>query len=187
MDALSALIGRVSPLRLGDVPPDDAALRQILDAGLRAADHGRLRPWKFLVMRGDARKRFGDVLAAALAKRDPGAAEGLLKAEREKPLRAPLLVVVAATPKEGKIPAVEQVVAAGGAAQNMLVAAHALGLGGFWRTGAPAYDANVKRALGLKPTDEIVGILYLGNVAAPGLPKKPDPAGVVEEWTGPAT
>jgi len=188
MDALSALIGRVSPVRLGDIPPDEAALRQILDAGLRAADHGRLRPWKFLVMRGEARLRFGEVLAEALRKRDPVVAESVLKAERQKPRRAPLLVVVAAATKENtKIPVIEQVLSAGAAAQNMLVAAHALGLGGFWRTGAPAYDANVKQALGLKPADEIVGILYLGNVAAPGLPKKPDPSGVVEEWTGPAT
>ncbi len=186
MDALAALIGRVSPIRLGDTAPDEAALRQILDAGLRAADHGRLRPWKFLVMRGDARLRFGDVLAKALRKREPAATESMLKAERQKPLRAPLLVVVAAATKENpKIPAIEQVISAGAAAQNMLVAAHALGLGGFWRTGAPAYDPHVKQALGLKPDDTIAGLLYLGDVAAPGLAKAPDPAGVVEEWTHP--
>jgi nitroreductase len=186
MDALAALTTRVSPLRLEQKEVDEAALKQILDAGLRAADHGRLRPWKFLVVRGEARQRLGEVMAQALLKRTPDAQEGPLKAERDKPLRAPLIVLVAAAVrKDTKIPEIEQVESAAAAAQNMLVAAHGLGLGGFWRTGAPAYDAHVKAALGLKSDDTIVGLLYFGAVGAPGLAKAPDHAGVVEEWRGP--
>ena len=188
MDALAALTTRVSPLRLEQKDVDEGALKQILDAGLRAADHGRLRPWKFLVIRGEARQRLGEVMAQALMKRSPATAEGQLKAERDKPLRAPLIIVVAAAVrKDTKIPDIEQVESAAAAAQNMLVAAHGLGLGGFWRTGAPAYDGHVKASLGLKPEATIVGLLYFGAVGAPGLAKAPDHAGVVEEWRGPIT
>jgi nitroreductase len=187
MDALTALTTRVSPARLAEPAPEGTALESILNAGLRAADHGKLRPWKFLLIRGEARSRLGEVMAEALRKRDPATEERFLKAEKEKPLRAPLMIVVAAAVQDNpKIPQIEQIVSAGAAAQNMLVAAHALGFGGFWRTGGPAYDEHVKHALGLKPDDTVVGFLYLGKVATAGPPKAPDPTGVVAEWTGPA-
>jgi nitroreductase len=185
MDAVEALLTRVSPLRLGSESPEGAALDNILNAGLRAPDHGRLRPWKFLLVRGGARNRFGTVLEEALRRREPAVTERVLQAEREKPLRAPLIVIVAASIHEdSKVPPIEQQLCAGAAAQNMLIAAHAQGFGGFWRTGAPAYDAYVKQALGLKPADAIVGFLYLGNVATPGPAKQPDASGVVTEWAG---
>ena len=80
------------------------------------------------------------------------------------------------------MPEVEQIVAAGAAAPNMLVAAHAFGLGGFWRTGAIAYDPEVKRALGLADADTIVGIIYLGSVGVPGQAKQADVASVTRRW-----
>ena len=184
MDAVEALTTRVSPLRLGSESPEGAALENILNAGLRAPDHGRLRPWKFLLVRGEARIRFGTVLEEALRRREPTATERVFQAEREKPLRAPLMVVVAASIQDSKVPPIEQQLSAAAAAQNMLIAAHAQGFGGFWRTGAPSYDAYVKEALGLKPADAIVGFLYFGGVATPGPAKQPDPSGVVQEWTG---
>jgi len=185
MDALNALLSRVSPLRLSQDAPDPETIDQILAAGLRAADHGRLRPWKFLVVRGEARNRLGELFAAGVKRRNPSATEEMLEGERLKALRAPVIVVVVATIRENpKIPEVEQIVSAGAAAQNMLVAAHALGLGGFWRTGAAAYDPLLKQALGASEKDVIVGFLYLGKVAAPGLEKKPVAEGVVAEWNG---
>ena len=182
---LTALIGRVSPLRLVEPAPANADLDQILAAGLRAPDHGRLRPWRFLLIRGDARHRFGDVLAESLKRRKQDLSESTLQAEHDKALRAPLIIVVAAAVRGNtKVPAIEQIVSAGAAAQNMLVAAHALGYGGFWRTGDAAYDDHVKQSFGLTADDEIVGFLYLGHIETPGRPKTPDPVGVVEEWTG---
>ena len=107
--------------------------------------------------------------------------------ERSKPLRAPLIVVVGARVREHKkVPAVEQIVAAGAAAQNILVAAHALGFGGFWRTGNAAYDDGIKTALGLHAGDAIVGFLYLGTPAVPAPPPGPsNHAAQVVYWTGP--
>jgi nitroreductase len=188
MSAADVVIGRVSPLRLADPGPDAQTLDRILAAGLRAPDHGHLRPWRFLVIRGEARRRFGDLLAESLRRRTPDATAMSLEAERAKALRAPVIVVVAVTPRETqRIPAVEQVLSAGAAAQNILIAAHALGFGAFWRTGAAAYDPALAAALGLAGGDSIAGFIYIGDIAAPGKPKVADPAGVVEEWTGSRT
>jgi nitroreductase len=183
MDAYEALVTRVSPKELGEPAPDDATLRKIVAAALRAPDHGRLRPWRFIAIRGEGRKRLGDVLAAALNRRDPNAGAGLER-ERQKPLRAPLVLVAAAhIVPSPKIPAVEQVLAVGAAAQNVLLACHALGYGAVWKTGAAAYDANVKEALGLEAADEIAGFLYIGTaVAAPKMPAPLDPAGFLRAW-----
>ena len=185
MDALHALLSRVSPARLAPDEVDPLTIEQILAAGLRAADHGRLRPWRFLVVRGEARHRLGELLAEGLKVRNPGATVELLEAERRKALRAPVIVIVLGVIQENpSIPDIEQIVSAGAAAQNMLVAAHALGLGGFWRTGAAAYDPLLRRALGASEKDVTVGFLYLGKVATAGAEKAPDPEGVVVEWKG---
>ncbi len=166
--------------------PDSAALATMLHAAARAPDHGKLRPWRFIVVAGSARNALGDVLAAALRKREPGVPDAAIDKERGKPLRAPLIIVVGARLREHKgVPAVEQIIAAGAAAQNILVAAHALGFGGFWRTGNAAYDNEVKTALGLHPGDAIVGFLYLGTPAVPAAPPPSDRAAHVTHWTGP--
>jgi nitroreductase len=184
MDALEALTTRRSAAQLAEPAPDDEALAAMLRAAVRAPDHGRLKPWRFTVLRGAARERLGAVMAEALKRREPDAPAPLVERERQKLLRAPLVLVAAASLVEGhKIPVVEQLLAAGAAAQNVMLAAHAMGFGAIWRTGASAYDAHVKEALGLKPTDAIVGFLYLGTAAAmPPLPNPPDLSGFVRRW-----
>ena len=185
MEAMQALLSRVSPARLAPGELDPIKIDLILAAGLRAADHGRLRPWRFLVVRGEARHRLGELLAEGLKMRNPAASTEMLEAEHRKALRAPVIVIVMAVIRgDGDIPDVEQIVSAGAAAQNMLVAAHALGLGGFWRTGAAAYDPLLRKALGASEKDVIVGFLYLGTVTTAGAEKAPDPEGVVFEWNG---
>lgn len=187
MDALTALTTRASAVALTEPAPDDAALQRMLAAAVAAPDHGRLRPWRFIAVRGAARERLGEVMATALKARAPEASETVLENERRKLLRAPLiLVAVARILSNHKIPEVEQLIAAGAAATNLLVAAHAMGYGAMWRTGAHAYDANVKRALGLEGSDRIIGFLYLGTSAAPVAPThRPEPASCLTEWTEP--
>lgn len=186
LDAIEALTTRASPPGLSDPAPDASALDDMLRAAARAPDHGRLRPWRFIIVEGAAREALGNVLADALRAREPGVAEAALAKERGKPLRAPLIVVVAAKLREHRgVPGVEQIVAAGAAAQNMLVAAHALGYGAFWRTGAAAYDERVKRALGLSPEDAIVGFLYLGTPTSAATLPATDVAANVTRWSGP--
>lgn len=184
MDALDALLTRRSGALLTDPAPDDEALATMLRAGMRAADHGRLQPWRFIVLRGAAREKLGEVIVESVLRQEPDAPAALLKREREKPLRAPLILVVAAeTIESHKVPVIEQVLAAGAAAQNVLLAAYAMGFGAMWRTGAPAYDSHVKNALGLKRGDQIVGFLYIGTPAAPLPPAAlPDLTGFVRQW-----
>lgn len=188
MDALEALSTRTSPAALTEPAPDPATMERLLRAAMRAPDHGRLRPWRFIIIDGDARQAFGEILAEALRAREPSAAETVLDRERAKPLRAPRIVVVAAELRERRgVPEIEQVIAAGAAAQNLLVAAHASGYGGFWRTGPAAYDDTVKRALGLTPQDAIVGFIYLGTpTGASPLPASDGVTRVIR-WTGPQT
>ncbi len=187
MDALAALTTRASARELTAPAPDDAALAKMLAAAVAAPDHGRLRPWRFIAVRGEALRRLGEVMAAALKAREPGAPEALLAKEREKPLRAPLVLVAAAKilPNH-KIPVIEQTIAVGAAVQNLIVAAHALGWGTMWKTGAPAYDARVKRALGLDAADAIIGFLYLGTPVGEVMAgSRPAPESFLVEWRGP--
>lgn len=190
MDALEAITTRhsVAPAFLGDPAPTEPELRLILEAGAAAPDHGRLRPWRFVVVRGEARVRLGGVFADALLERDPEASPKALEQERQRPLRAPVVIAVfARIERDGtKIPEVEQILSTGAAAQNMLLAAHALGYGGKWLTGANAYDPHVQAALRPGEGDLLAGFLHLGTVAGtpPTVPHA-DPREHALEWTGP--
>jgi nitroreductase len=189
MDAIEALTSRRSPAKLVEPAPDDAQIEAMLSAAIRAPDHGRLRPWRFIFVRGEARERLGQVLADALQARHANVPEDVLQRERAKPLRAPLVIVAAASLQEGhKIPVIEQMLAAGAAAQNILLAAHAMGFGAWWRTGDPAYDDGVKKALGLKASDAIVGFVYVGTPQGRAIipPDEPGIKDFVREWSQPA-
>ena len=164
MDALDALINRVSVPRLCEPAPDAAQREQLFRAALRAPDHGQLRPWRFLTIEGEAREQLGELFAEALLRKNPQIAEEALSKARNMPLRAPLLVVVIArTQVHAKVPAQEQVLAAGCAAHGILIAAHAQGIGAVWRTGDMAFDAHVHKGLGLAENEELIGYLYVGT------------------------
>jgi nitroreductase len=189
MNALEALLTRqsVPPAFLGEPAPDDAALERILAAGASAPDHGRLRPWRFILIRGAARARLGEVFAQALLERQPDAPAPALDQERARPMRAPLLIAVAAKvdPEHPKIPEIEQILSTAAAAQNILIAAHAEGFGAKWLTGANAYDEHVKQALGLAPSDRLIGFIHMGTIegSPPAVPHADARAHVVE-WPG---
>ncbi len=189
MDAIEALLTRKSATKLVDPAPGTEHLELVLRAAARAPDHGRLRPWRFIVIQGEARVRFGEVLSAAAKARMPEIADASLSREREKALRAPMLIVVAAAirPENPKIPETERVLSAGTAAQNLLLALHALGYGAMWRTGDAAYDPMVKRALGLSERDHIVGFIYAGTHGAKTANvEEPDLGPLVVDWAGPS-
>lgn len=168
MQAIEALLDRRSAKALTAPAPDEGALELIFASASAAPDHGRLRPWRFIVIQGTGLERFGDLLADHLRRSYPSTAPESLQRERQKAFRAPMIVVVAAIcTAGGKIPVIEQVLAAGAAAQNVMLAALALGFNSMWKTGAAAYDEQVKAALGLEAKDAIVGFMYLGTDAAP--------------------
>jgi nitroreductase len=177
---------RYSALKLGEPAPSVEAVRAMLESAARVPDHGRLLPWRLILIEGDARVSLGDVLAEALSRRNPLANEQALAREREKALRAPLIIVVATRcDRSSRIPVIEQTLSAGCAAHSIMLAAFAQGLGSMWRTGDPAYDNTVKSALGIEPDDLIVGFIYVGtDVGGPG--KRPQRLAeeFVEHWTG---
>jgi nitroreductase len=184
MQAIDALLGRRSAKALIAPAPDEGALDLILASAAAAPDHGRLRPWRFIVIQGEGLARFGDLLSDYLQRTHPGSSEETLQRERQKAFRAPMILVVAAIATPGvKIPVIEQVLSAGAAAQNVMLAAHALGFNSMWKTGAPAYDEQVKAALGLAAKDAIVGFMYLGTDASkPDATPRPSWRDLVRHW-----
>jgi nitroreductase len=164
MELLTGIETRSSAVRLGDPPPSRADLTRIIEAGMRAPDHGKLAPWRVVVIEGAARETLGRAMADALIRIRPDATENEIERERAKAFRAPVIVALAAhVTKPHRIPESDQILAVAAAAQNMFLAAHALGYGAMWKTGAPAADAGVKQAIGFDPDDQVVAYLYLGT------------------------
>ncbi|MFV2032155.1 MAG: nitroreductase [Gammaproteobacteria bacterium] len=147
-----------------DPAPDDEQLDQILKIAMSAPDHGRIQPYRFITIRGDARYALSKVFGDAVSRRDPEVSEAYLNKQKDKPLRSPLIVVVVASLIESeKIPQIEQMLSAGTAAHNILLASKAMGFGSIWLTGDNAYDSNVFEALGLAANEKIIGFINLGT------------------------
>jgi nitroreductase len=165
MDLLTAIDTRSSAARLGWPGPTPEHLARILEAAAHAPDHGRLRPWQFIVLDAPLQDKFAVAAAAAKRARVPTMNDEQMAAEREKIIRSPTIVIVGCTVRreQTKVPEIEQVIAAAAAAQNLFLAAHDLGYGVMWKTGAAAYDAGVKATVGLNADDHIVGIMHLGT------------------------
>jgi nitroreductase len=167
MDVLTAISTRRS---IGVVKPDPVPtelINKILEAGSWAPSHHRTEPWRFFVLSGDARKRLGKTLASIAEKtlEDPQSDESKkrLKKEELKPLRAPVIIAVAVEPTiNEKVLVKEEYAAVNAAIQNMLLAAHSLGLGTVWRTGNVCYSPDINQLFGLSDEAEMLGFIYIG-------------------------
>ncbi len=166
--------------------PDSAELRRILEAAMRVPDHGKLAPWRFVIVEADRRDAFADLLKDAYRAEKPEAGRIELEAMEQFAHQAPTMVAVLSTPTQNsKIPLWEQELSAGAACMNLLFATHAAGFVGCWLTGWPAYNGQVLESLGGSPHDRIAGFLFLGS---PGraLEERPRPTyeAVVSTWKG---
>jgi nitroreductase len=142
--------------------PSKKQLAEILKAGARAPDHGKLFPWRFLVIEDKGRSRAGDILAEVMEAEGERAKQ--VEEERERFLRAPVVVaVISAAREQHKIPVWEQELSAGAVCQNMLIAATASGFVAQWVTEWYAYHPVVKQRLGLKAGERIAGFIYIGT------------------------
>ena len=163
MLALEAILTRVTvPLvKMTEPAPDDAALSRMLEAAAAAPDHGKLRPWRFLVVRGAGRERLGELFVKGLLAERPETSGAELEKQRTAPLRAPLIVVAIARldPAHPKIPAWEQQASGACAVHNFLLAAHAMGFAAKWATGGNAASQHVQAGLGLGADESIIGLL----------------------------
>jgi len=166
MDLFTALMQRRStPSRqLGAPGPDAAQRRALFEAAMRVPDHGKLAPWRFLTIEGDARHRLGERLAARAKALDPNAPQAAIDKDRERFSFAPFIVAVVATPVEGhKVPVVEQLMSGGAVCFALLQAAQGLGFGAQWLTGWAAYDREILDGLGLAPHEQLLGYIHIGT------------------------
>jgi len=162
MDALELLINRRSASRLSEPAPAGEVLQNILHAGMRAPDHGTLRPWRFVIAENSGRERLSSVLEQAA--RDSELDEKAIAKAAAAPFRAPMIITVIASYKpSSKVPHWEQVVSAGCAVMAMQMAAQAQGYNGIWRSGAWTDHPRVREAFHCQEQDAIVGFLYLGT------------------------
>jgi nitroreductase len=164
--------------------PDDATLLRLLQSAVRVPDHGKRIPWRFLLIRGDARHALGDRLAARGIERDPNGGEAAVEKDRLRFSHAPLVVtVIAKLGPDEKIPEQERLLSAGCVCFALLQAAQAAGFGAQWLTGWPAYDPEVARWFALGDHEHIVGFIHIGTskLDAPER-ERPDPRTLLDEW-----
>ncbi|MBB6523270.1 nitroreductase family protein [Pseudoteredinibacter isoporae] len=168
MLALDALKNRISHGKLQAPGPTTEQRSEIEAAALRAADHGCLRPWRYLYIEGEGREELGRLYLDAAQAKNPDLDDSQKDRFLKMPFRAPCMYVAIANIQEHpKVPREEQLMAAAASVQNMITAAFALGVGAYWRSGELAFDSVVKQGLGLAENEEIVGFVYMGTPQIP--------------------
>ena len=171
--------------QLGEPGPDHATLLRMLASAVRVPDHGKLAPFRFIRLQGEARHALGDLLAARTLHLQPDAADAVVEKDRARFSQAPVIVTVVARLTPGhKVPEQEQLLTAGSVCFALLQAAQALGFGAQWLTGWMAYDAAVAATLGLSADERIAGFIHIGTpkMEAPER-ERPDPALLLTDWT----
>jgi nitroreductase len=191
MDVIDLISGRRSRGKMLPEAPSRDLIERVLSAAVHAPNHHDTRPWRYFVLTNDARIEFGEALAEALKRRmgdtEAPKLEGLMMAERAKPMRSPVLIVVGVKSVERDgMTSREDFQSACASLQNMLLAAESLGLAAIWRTGEGTLDAGVKAYFGLEPEDEIAGVLYLGypDETLGAMPARERDHTVITEWRG---
>lgn len=186
--ALSLLKTRRSgrPRDLVQPGPDAAELREILSIAMRVPDHGKLSPWRFVIVPQADRSALEDLLQRAFRAGSPQPTRPELEAVTRFARQAPVLVVVLSSPVESqKIPVWEQQLSVGAACMNLLNATHALGYAGGWITGWPTYSEEVRQAF-CRERESIAGFMFIGT---PGQPleerARPEYDKVVSTWMPP--
>ncbi|QJR03279.1 nitroreductase [Sphingobium yanoikuyae] len=163
--------------------PDDAQLRQILEVALRTPDHGKLAPWRFVIVPQDKREKLAALLEAAYRAEKPEAGRLEIEAMHQFAHQAPTLVVALSKPIAGsKIPVWEQELSAGAAIMNLLHATHALGFAGGWLTGWPSFNDDVRDAFG-SADERLAGFVFIGTPSR-ALEERPRPDynDIVSTW-----
>lgn len=186
--ALQALDARrsVPAKQLGEPGPDPDTLLRMLTSAVRVPDHGKLVPYRFLRIAGDARHRLGAFLSERSLERDPQVSAAQLEKDRQRFAHAPLVIAVIARPQPNpKVPAAEQLMTAGCVCFALLQAAQALGFGAQWLTAWMAFDPAVHAHLGLEAEEQIAGFIHIGTPRT-DVPERdrPDPAALLRDWEG---
>jgi nitroreductase len=165
MELFDAIATRSTAKSVVEPGPTAEQISRLLEAAGHAPDHGRLKPWRFIAVNGAERESFAQAVAESRRDQNPSYTDEQMELEREKIRRSPSILVAGCVVRKDmpKVPEIEQVIAAGAAVENLLLAATELGIGAMWKTGPAAYSARVKAAVGLGADDHIVAILHLGT------------------------
>ena len=165
--------------------PSGEEIDRMLAIAARTPDHGKLAPWRFVVVEDEARGRFAELLAETWAEDHPHAPAHELETARQFALQGPALVIVLSAPVYGhKVPLWEQELSAGAATMNLLHAAHAMGYAAGWLTGWPAFSARVRDAFGTAE-QRLVGFVFIGTPSRPLDERpRPDMSAIVRRWRG---
>lgn len=185
MDAITALHQRVSSPRLTAPAPNNEQLDILFRAAGRAADHGNMRPWRFVVIEGKGLDRLGEIFVKAATAKNPEITTPEIDRFLSMPKRAPMIILaIAKCQPNPKVSDIEQIIAAGAATQNLLNAAFALEIGAVWRTGDMAYDPLVKQALGVQENETLIGFIYIGTpTTLPQPPREQKPEDFFSKWS----
>lgn len=182
-----ALRRSVKVAHLAEPGPDARALQSILQIGARVPDHGKLGPWRFVILNGRNRRTYGMMVAQLLAARSSNTASDVLAMEAERFARAPVVVAVVSTAgPHAKIPEWEQVLSAGAVCYNITLAARGFGFGSVWLSEWPAYDREALALLGLSAQEKLAGFIYIGTATeAPVERPRPDALTRISTWSPP--
>ena len=164
METLEAIQTRNSVPLLTDPAPTSEEMSEVYKGALRAPDHARLRPWKFIEVRGDSRDKLAKVFIDTATALYSDLSENEISKLEKAPHRAPMVIILAANIKEHpKVPEIEQIISLGAAAQNILLGIHEIGYSAVWRTGNMAFNPEITKFLGLEENFKIIGYLYVGT------------------------
>lgn len=170
---------------LAEPGPNSQELEQLLRIGTRVPDHGKITPWRMVIIDGDNRRQAGEKLAEIIQRRTPGLDEASLEIERNRFLPAPLTIGVLSSPQDHpKVPPLEQLLSAGNVAFNLVHGAHALGFAASWVTRWFAFDREAAQMLGARDGEQFVGFVHIGTPTA-AMEDRPRPEidAVVTRWS----
>jgi nitroreductase len=182
-----ALRRSIKVAHLADPGPDEATLTAILQIGARVPDHGKLGPWRFITLIGDARGAYGALVAKALAKRVPNLEGERLALEAGRFARTPVVIAVVSTAgPHAKIPEWEQVLSVGAVCHNIMLAARGFGFGAVWLSEWVAYDRDALALLGMSTDEKLAGFIYIGTTTEPPVERpRPDATTRISAWSAP--
>ena len=182
-----ALRRSVKVAHLGLPGPDSETLTAILQIGARVPDHGKLGPWRFIILAGDDRHALGTLIANLLQQRQPDLDASHLEMEANRFARTPVVVAVVSTASShAKIPEWEQILSAGAVCHNVMLAARGFGFGSVWLSEWAAYDLDALALLGLTPSEKLAGFIYMGTATqAPIERPRPDALTRISTWSAP--
>ena len=164
MDALENLLTRNSVSKLTEPYPSKYEIKLIYKAALRAPDHAWLRPSRFIEVTGKGLEKLSNIFVDYISNTSNEVSELLLSKYKNAPFRAPMIIILVSQPKDHpKVPEIEQILSTSAAAQNILLALHALNYGAIWRTGKVSLNDEIGKYFDLEKNSKILGYIYVGT------------------------